>query len=41
MTAYTEQQFKQAALKSGMDDFLVKPVFKQQMQTIVGRLNLC
>ena len=32
VTAYTDQDFKEKALGVGMDEFMSKPVFKNQMQ---------
>lgn len=37
MTAYTEKSFKKAALEAGMNDFVVKPIFKNQMTHLLKK----
>ena len=32
VTAYSDREFKDKALGVGMDEFITKPVFKNQMQ---------
>ena len=40
MTAYTETQFKDVALRAGMNSYLVKPVFRQQLQGLLRQISL-
>lgn len=38
-TAYEDQAFKKNALENGMQNLLVKPIIREQLQTILYQLN--
>ena len=40
ITAYAEATFRAAALAAGMDDVLVKPVFKKRMLRVLRKFDL-
>ena len=39
LTSYGDKKYKQEALKSGMDDFYVKPIFKKGIQSLLSKLK--
>ena len=40
VTAYSDREYKDKALGVGMDEFMTKPVFKNQMQEQLIKANL-
>lgn len=40
VTAYTAPNFKTKALEGGFDDFLSKPVFKDQLQALIIKARI-
>ena len=39
LTSFKGQQYNEAATKAGMDDYLIKPIFKAGIQNLLARVR--